>query len=391
MFKPKGCRYWYVRYYSNEYRTTRSGRRTKVITESSRSTKRSVAERLLRDRLTRKDRGEVVLDPRRVTFGDLEAMILSNYEVKGQGTARVKVSLKHLRAFFGRDRALDITSDRWDAYTNRRRRQGAADSTIMSERAALNRMFTLAIRAGRLSSKPHLSALTLDNVREEVLDDDDVSAILEELPEDIRGAITFGALTGWRVHSEVLPLTWDRVDLEAGVIRWVVGTTKNRAGRVLTYDALPELTDLIRRWREITDATERERARRIPWVFHRHGRPIKTKRFYKEWHAAVKRAAYEERGNLRVVVRPNLVERTDPETGKVIRPIPHDLRRAAVMRFERAGVPRSVATSITGHKTESVYTRYAISREQEQREGLSRVARQLRVRNEEKRKRRSAS
>jgi hypothetical protein len=346
VFKPKGCRYWYVRYYSNEYRTTRSGRRTKVITESSRSTKRSVAERLLRDRLTRKDRGEVVLDPRRVTFGDLEAMILSNYEVKGQGTARVKVSLKHLRAFFGRDRALDITSDRWDAYTNRRRRQGAADSTIMSERAALNRMFTLAIRAGRLSSKPHLSALTLDNVREEVLDDDDVSAILEELPEDIRGAITFGALTGWRVHSEVLPLTWDRVDLEAGV---------------------------------------------IPWVFHRHGRPIKTKRFYKEWHAAVKRAAYEERGNLRVVVRPNLVERTDPETGKVIRPIPHDLRRAAVMRFERAGVPRSVATSITGHKTESVYTRYAISREQEQREGLSRVARQLRVRNEEKRKRRSAS
>jgi integrase len=37
----------------------------------------------------------------------------------------------------------------------------------------------------------------------------------------------------------------------------------------------------------------------------------------------------------------------------------HDLRRTAGRRLEDAGVPRSVAMRITGHKTESMYLRYA--------------------------------
>ena len=55
--------------------------------------------------------------------------------------------------------------------------------------------------------------------------------------------------------------------------------------------------------------------------------------------------------------------------GKLI----HDMRRSAVRTFERAGVPRSVAMSIVGHKTESIYRRYAIVDEAMQREAAARL------------------
>lgn len=36
------------------------------------------------------------------------------------------------------------------------------------------------------------------------------------------------------------------------------------------------------------------------------------------------------------------------------------MRRSAVRKLERAGVPRSTAMQMVGHKTESIYKRYAI-------------------------------
>ena len=53
----------------------------------------------------------------------------------------------------------------------------------------------------------------------------------------------------------------------------------------------------------------------------------------------------------------------------------HDLRRTAVRNLERAGVSRSVATKLTGHKTESVYLRYAITDKAVMEEGVQKLAR----------------
>jgi hypothetical protein len=46
----------------------------------------------------------------------------------------------------------------------------------------------------------------------------------------------------------------------------------------------------------------------------------------------------------------------------------------AVRDLERAGVPRSVAMNLVGHKTDSIYRRYAIVSQRHLAEGVARLA-----------------
>jgi integrase len=153
-------------------------------------------------------------------------------------------------------------------------------------------------------------------------------------------------LTGWRIQSEIMPLTWAQVDRKAKVIRLEPGQTKNGKGRTLPYAALPDLDAMIEeQW------TARERlksaGRIVPYVFHRDGEPVRH--FRKAWANACKAAGCPGR-------------------------IPHDLRRTAVRNLVRAGVPEKTAMMITGHVTRSVFDRYDITAEADLRDALGRLA-----------------
>lgn len=57
-------------------------------------------------------------DAERTTFEDLAAMLLTDYALNGRRSeGRVKVAMKHVRAFFTFTRVPDITSDRIGAYS----------------------------------------------------------------------------------------------------------------------------------------------------------------------------------------------------------------------------------------------------------------------------------
>jgi hypothetical protein len=84
-------------------------------------------------------------------------------------------------------------------------------------------------------------------------------AVLSHLPDAVRPAVRFAYLTGWRMKSEVLSLTWKNVDFNAGQVRLEPGTTKNKEGR--TFPFTPE-SDCSSN-RSASTATRSKRAERF--------------------------------------------------------------------------------------------------------------------------------
>ncbi len=248
-----------------------------------------------------------------------------------------------MREFFGDSRALDITEDRLASYVVHRQQRQAANATINRELAALKRAFRLA--GSKVGPPPHFRMLRENNARKGFFEPEQFKAVLQHLPEYLKPVFEISYVTGWRVASEVLTRKWQHVDLENGWLRLDPGESKNTEGRM--FPLTPELKETLSRQAERTRQLELATDRVIPWVFHRDGKPIKD--YYGGWDKACRLAGFPDR-------------------------VAHDLRRTAVRNLERAGVSRSAAMKMTGHKTESIYRRYAIVDETMLREGAEKLA-----------------
>ena len=207
-------------------------------------------------------------------------------------------------------------------------------------------MLKLGVIAGRLQVRPPLPVLKLHNTRTGFFSDDEVYAVLRRLPEWYASAIEFAWRTGWRI-GEVKGLTWAQIDWGAGTVRLEVGSTKNRAGRLLPFAASPALDALLRSQWERTEAWQREHGQIVPWVFWKAGRRLGDHR--DTWMRACREAGLP---------------------GRLV----HDLRRSAVRNLVRAGVNERVAMSITGHKTRSVFDRYNIVSDGDLTEAVGKLA-----------------
>jgi integrase len=296
---------------------------------------------------------------RPLALAEVLALVVTDYENNGRRTTRRIHQLgAHLQHGLGAQTpARLITTIDIAHYTRRRLEDGATPASVNRELACLKRGLRLAARAGRLPAVPPIAMLQERNVRTGFFEDDEYRAVLTALPERLRPVITCLYLTGWRLN-EVLSLTWAQVDFRAHTIRLEPGTTKNQDGRVFPFALLPDLELLLRRQRIYTTTIERATDRLISRVFHREGQPIRDLRG--AWESACAAAGFS-----RIVL---------PRRRKATKLI-HDFRRTAVRNLERAGVSRSVAMKLTGHKTESVYRRYAIVSEGDLAEGVGKLAR----------------
>jgi integrase len=334
--RKRGGVYW-IRYYRN-------GRR---LEESARTSKHEEARDLLRDREGEISRGvPITARSTRLTFDDAAKDVVTDYTVNGK---RSKSELQrritlHLQPYFGGRRLSTITTADLRTFTAKRLEEKASPAEINRELAIVRRAFRLAVADEKYHGRvPKTPMLQEHNTRTGFFDDAMYESVRANLPPALRPVVTFAYVTGWRIQSEILPLEWRHIDRKAGEARLEPGTTKNQAGRVFPFTNTLRslLADL---WREHEALQKRGTICRF--VFHRNGRRIKG--FRKAWANACTAAGLPGR-------------------------IPHDLRRSAVRNMERAGLSRSVAMQLTGHKTEAVYRRYAITSESDLREGVDRL------------------
>lgn len=247
--------------------------------------------------------------------------------------------VKHLKPFFKDNRLISIDAPATRRYTTARLKEGAAPSTVNRELAVLNQVFTVAIKDRKVATRPAITMLSeAGRKRTGFFEPEQYDAVVAKLPEELRAAVTFTNITGWRIADEVFPLTWDRVDFAAGEVR--LHDSKNKDGRVFPMTA--DLRRLLEAQAVKRDALKKA-GTICPLVFFRMiakdrrgpKSPRQIKSMSKAWRLACREAGVPGR-------------------------IPHDFRRTAIRRLERAGVPRSVAMKMVGHKTESVYKRYDI-------------------------------
>ena len=259
----------------------------------------------------------------KVTVGELLDGLKAEYVANGRRSLdRLMFSLAHLQPVFGSRRAVHVTVADVTDYITARQAAKAKNATINRELAALKKAYALALAAERIHRAPRFRMLQEDNVRQGFFEREQLEAVRRLLPESLRGVVTVAYITGWRIQSELLPLQWRQVDVAAGTLRLEPGTTKNREGRV--FIMTPELRATLEAQRVATESLQRQQGRIIPWVFHRRGQPIVSLR--RAWARACTQAGVPGR-------------------------IPHDLRRSAVRNLERAGVPRSTAMKMVGHRT----------------------------------------
>lgn len=252
----------------------------------------------------------------------------------------VKAALGHLRA-------VDLTTSILKGYVADRLALGFKPGTVsMGEIAAVRAAFRMAKREDRLHELPHFPTVKVRNARQGFVEPEDFERIAARMPQLYRDVATFAYLTVRRIEDEVLQLPWAWVDLRSGEIRWP--DTKNDEAL-----ALPIMAQV----REILERRRKARligSRLSEWVFHaRRPTPLSPSSFGEVFRAAAAAAGF-----------PGLM--------------PHDLRRSGLRNLMRSkGVTETVAMSISGHRSRSVFDRYNITSLEDQRRALSAVEQYL--------------
>jgi integrase len=336
-YQRLGSRFWWIEYWIR-------GRRHR---ESVGSEREQDARELLKQRLA------VSASPAsgRLTVNDLYLALERDYVINGNKSVRnVRgVWTHHLEPVFAKVSAAGLEAEQVSVYVAGRQAEGAKNSTINRELAALKRMYKLAHKTGKLRDAPYIQHLEERNVRKGFVRDREYEALARETGAIgiwLRTMFELGFTYGWR-KSELLGLRVGQVDLADRTLRLDAGETKNDEARLVEMTAtVYELVKVCCQGKgpgDLVFTRERDRSGRRPRV----SRIVDMR---DAWTKATAAAGC-----------PGLLF--------------HDLRRTAVRNMRRQGISEKVAMTISGHKTRSVFERYNIVDRADVREAVGKLDR----------------
>jgi integrase len=297
------------------------------VPESSGSTAKSDAEKLLKQRVGEVASGNRVA-PARATIADLCMLVVEDNRLRKLRDAKhVEWRYKaRIEPVLGNLPASRFGSAQVRQYVAQRRAGGASDATVNRELAIVRRGFKLGAQEDPplVHRQPAIPKLEEDNVRQGFLEQEHYEWLLEALPPNLQALFVCGYHTGAR-KNELRRIRWEQVDFDNGLIRLAAGQTKAKRPRVL-----PIYGDMRRWLKRQRESCPEDSA----WVFHgTHNCPVDN--HLNGWKEAC------ERANV-----PGLLF--------------HDLRRSAVRNMKRAGIQDVEAMRISGHLTRAIFDRYNI-------------------------------
>ena len=340
---------WFAQYYDL------SGRQIRVSTGTP-VKQRALA--FLRKALQDRDAGLAPShDARKVTYAELRTGLLASYVERGNRSLVTRANgeetiagLPQLDAFFKFDdknpgpSVVQITTDEARKFVAARQAEDAGSAVINRSLSLLRRMLKIAHEDRKIQNVPVIRLLKEPPARKGFLERKKFNELRALLPTHLQLLVTFLYYCGVRV-GEALQIEWPQVELardsDRGLVR--LYETKNDEPRTV-----PLPSALVNMLREVK-----------PQI----GRVFDGTNLRKEWIAAC--AACGLGRKIEVPEKPY-----DPKyEGLTI----HDLRRSAVRNLVQSGVPETVAMKISGHKTRSVFDRYAIASESDLTNAMRRV------------------
>ncbi len=320
----------------------------KQVRKATGSANLHTAERMARELEVDLDRGLATADNiRTLRYEDIR----EDYVLEKPKRAQ-EPQLKIIDAFF-KGMKVPAIGHGVRKFIARRRAEGISDATIKRDLKPLRTMLNLAAENDRIPKAPKFPKLSDGATREGFIEVDVFNRLRDTMPARLRPLMTFCYYTGCRIGA-ARKITWGMVNRPACDEIFI-------PGRILK-NGKPQGLPLFGPLEEVSTALKnllKEKNENGSIKLRANAEPVfDATNLRKEWNIAVAAlglGTYDKK--------------TGTRTGLTI----HDFRRSCARNLRKAGVDEATAMTITGHKTASMFKRYAITADDDTKDALIRL------------------